>query len=169
MKKHSTLILPVTIIFTIFLNLRATSQNAVVTVGGEVEKPLQLNAETIKKMNHVTVTGVSHADHKEHMYSGIPLFDIIKESGAIPGNKLKGKYLAKYVLIKGADGYQVVIGLPEIDTAFTDKVIILADEEDGKALSPDFGPYQIVIPGDKKPARCVWHVVSINILTAKLN
>lgn len=169
MKKHSTLILQITIVFTMFLNLRAISQNAVITVGGEVEKPLQLDARTIKKMNHVTVKGISHADHKEHTYRGIPLSEIIRKSGAIPGNQLRGKYLAKYVLIKGADGYQAVIALPEIDTAFTDKVIILADEEDGKALSTDVGPYQIVVPGDKKPARCIWHVVSINILTAKLN
>jgi hypothetical protein len=46
---------------------------------------------------------------------------------------------------------------------------ILADEEDGKTLSPDVGPFQIVVPGDKRPARSVWPVVSINILTAKLN
>ena len=169
MKKYGSLILPVTIIFTIFLNLPANSQNAIVIVGGEVEKPLQLDAGTIKKMNHVKVTSISHSDHKTHIYSGIPLSDIIRESGAIPGNQLRGKYLAKYVLIKGADGYQAVIALPEIDTAFTDEVIILADEEDGKALSPDVGPFQIVVPGDKRPARSVWHVVSITILTAKLD
>src|SRR5450432_2520182 len=165
MKKRPALILLFTIIFAIILNHTAISQNAVVTVGGDVEKTLQLDPETIKKMNHVTVKGISHADHKEHRYSGIPLSEIIRESGAIPGNQLRGKYLAKYVLIKGIDGYLAVIALPEIDTAFTDKVIILADEEDGKALSPDVGPYQIVVPGDKKPARGVWHVVSINILT----
>jgi len=145
MKKQSTLIL-LFILFTIFLRHAAISQNAVVTVGGEVEKPFQLDAETIKKMNHVTVTGISHADHKEHLYRGIPLSDIIRECEAIPGNQLKGKYLAKYVLVKGADGYQAVIALPEIDTAFTDKVIILADEEDGKALPTDVGPFQIVVP-----------------------
>ena len=131
MKKHDTLILLFTISFIIFLNLQAICQNAVVTVGGEVEEQLQLDAGTIKKMNHVNVSGISHSDHKAHIYSGIPLADIIRKSGAIPGNLLRGKYLAKYVLIKGADGYQAVIALPEIDTAFTDKIIILADEEDG--------------------------------------
>ena len=167
MKTYETLILLFAV--TIFLNLRATSQNVVVTVGGEVEKPLQLDAETIKKMNHVSVTAVSHSDHKEHSYSGIPLSVIIRESGAVPGNQLRGKYLAKYVLVSGADGYNAVIALPEIDTAFTDKVIILADEEDNKALSPDAGPFQLIVSGDKRPARSVWHVVSINILSAKLN
>jgi hypothetical protein len=136
-----TLILVFTITFTIFLNLRAISQNAVVTVGGEVEKPQQLDAGAIKKMNHVNVKCVSHEDHKEHTYSGILLAEIIRESGAIPGNQLKGKYLSKYVLIVGADGYQAVIALPETDTSYTDKVIILADTEDGKALSADVGPF----------------------------
>jgi hypothetical protein len=81
--------------------------------------------------------------------SGVPLSVIIRESGAIPGNQLRGKYLAKYVLISGADGYNTVIALPEIDTAFTDKVIILADKEDGKTLSPDVWPFQIVVPDIK--------------------
>ncbi|MEP6950951.1 MAG: hypothetical protein ABI863_16815 [Ginsengibacter sp.] len=120
-------------------------------------------------MNHVSIKAISHSDHKEHSYSGIPLSVIISESGAIPGNQLRGKYLAKYVLVGGSDGYNAVIALPEIDTAFTGKVIILADEEDGKALSANVGPFQLVVPGDKRPARSVWHVVSINILSAKLN
>lgn len=113
------------------------------------------------------IKAISHSDHKEHVYSGIPLYEIIKEAGAIPGNQLKGKYLAKYVLIKASDGYQAVIALPEIDTAFTDKVIILVDKEDDKALPPNDGPFKIIVPGDKRPARCVRQVVAINILSAK--
>ena len=94
---------------------------------------------------------------------------IITECGAVPGNQLRGKYLAKYILVSGSDGYNAVIALAEADTAFTDKVIILADEEDGKALSANVGPFQLIVPGDKRPARSVWHVTSINILSAKLN
>ena len=109
MKKHNILILLFTIIFALFLNLRAISQNAVVTVGGEVEKPLQLDAETIKKMNHVNVKGISHADHREHIYGGIPLSVIIRECRAIPGNQLRGKYLAKYVLIEEAKASRAFI------------------------------------------------------------
>lgn len=166
MNKQSPLIILSVIICTGF-QIQAFGQNGVVTVGGEVEKPLKLDSNTIQKMKHVTVKAVAHADHKLHEYSGIPLSEIIKESGAISGNQLKGKYLAKYVLVKAADGYQAVIALPETDSAFTDKVIILADREDGASLPQNAGPFQIIVPGDKRPARCVRQVVAINILSAK--
>jgi DMSO/TMAO reductase YedYZ molybdopterin-dependent catalytic subunit len=168
MKKHIALILYVTVLFA-FIHCRAFSQNATVAVVGEVEKPLLLDAAYFKKMPRVTVRRIAHFDHKEHTYTGIPLSEIIRECGAIPNNELKGKSLSKYVLIKAGDGYQAVIALPEIDTAFTDKVIILADMADGKPLPPDVGPFQIIVPGDKRPARCVRQVISINILSAKLN
>lgn len=167
MKKHFTLIILFRIIFLTFSSLPAVSQSPFVTVSGEVEKPLRLDAETILKMKRANITSISHSDHKQHLYSGILLSDIIKESGAIPGNQLKGKYLAKYILIKAADNYQAVIALPETDTAFTDKIIILADKKDGKALPPDVGPFQIIVGGDKRPARCVRQVTAINILSAK--
>lgn len=167
MNQKNTFVRLFVTMLTVFPHLQALTQNAVVTIGGEVEKPLKLDAAAMQQMKQVHVQAVAHKDQKQHDYSGVPLSEIIKESGAIPGNQLKGAYLAKYVLVKASDGYQAVIALPEIDTAFTDEIIILADKEDGKPLSAEAGPFQIIVPRDKKAARCVRKVVAINVLSAK--
>jgi len=47
----------------------------------------------------------------------------------------------------------VVIALPELDPAFTDKQIVLALARDGKPLDAKEGPYRLVIPDEKRMAR----------------
>lgn len=154
---------------TFLFSQTTIAQNNSITVGGEVTNHLKIDAAKFAGMKHLNVTAISHFDHKPHEYSGVPLYEIIMASGAIPDNKLKGKYLAKYVLITGADGYKSVISLAEIDSSFTDKIIVLANMVDGKPIKKESGPFQIVVPGDKKPARCVRNVTTINVYTAKEN
>jgi hypothetical protein len=43
----------------------------------------------------------------------------------------------------------VVIALPELDPAFTDKQILLVFLRNGKPLDGKEGPYRIVIPDEK--------------------
>jgi hypothetical protein len=66
---------------------------------------------------------------------------------------LSGKRLASCLLVEAADGYRVVIALPEIDPAFTNKQILLAFLRDGKPLDQKEEPYRIVIPDEKRMAR----------------
>lgn len=142
----------------------AQTAPAAVSIKGEVTKPFTINAST--KLKQVTVKGTGH-DGKEHEYTGYLLSDIITEAGGIPNNQLRGKALARYVLIKAADGYQAVIAMAEFNPEFNDKQIILADQEDGKALPAANGPYQVIIPGEKKWGRWVRMVTEIVVLTAK--
>lgn len=146
--------------------VKAQAQNTQVAVEGDVVKPFRINAASFAGMKRTTVKAVAH-DKKEHVYSGISLYDILAKAEAVPNNKLSGKLLAKYVLISATDNYQVVIALPEFDPAFSEQAIILADKEDGKSLDTNFGPYQLIVPKDKKPARCVRQVTSIDVQTAK--
>jgi len=55
--------------------------------------------------------------------------------------------------------------LPEIDPAFTDRVIILADRRDGGPLTDKEGPWQVVVPGEKRQARWVRQVVALTVRT----
>jgi hypothetical protein len=54
--------------------------------------------------------------------------------------------------------------LPEIDSAFTDKPIILAFLKDGKSLDDKEGPYRIVIPDEKRMARWVRQVTALKVV-----
>ncbi len=51
----------------------------------------------------------------------------------------------------------------EFDPAFTDRVSLLADTKDGQALSGSAAPFQLVLDGEKRPARWVRQVVSIEV------
>ena len=94
-------------------------------------------------------------DGTEIEYEGVPLREILKKAGAPIGDKLRGKALASYVVAKAHDGYQVVFTLGEIDQAFGNEQIIVADKRDGKPLFGYQGPYRLVCPKDKAGARSV--------------
>ncbi len=137
-----------------------------IKVEGEVTHPLQLSVADLAKMRRVAVKAADR-DGKEHQFSGIPLADILQLAGVTMGGQLRGENMAKYLLVKSADGYEVVFSLPELDSAFTDRVIILADQADGSPLPANKGPFRIVVPGEKKPARWIWQVTALVVRFAK--
>jgi hypothetical protein len=67
-------------------------------------------------------------------------------------------------LVEAADGYRVVIALPEIDPAFTDRQVVLAFLKDGKPLETKEGPYRLIIPDEKRMARWVRQVTTLKIV-----
>jgi hypothetical protein len=45
--------------------------------------------------------------------------------------------------------------------------VILADESEGRPLPAGKGPFRIVVPGEKKPARSSFQVTELTIRFAK--
>jgi hypothetical protein len=86
-------------------------------------------------------------------FEGVTLKSVLEKAGVGFGETLRGKRLASCLVAEATDGYRVVIALPEMDPAFTDKQIILAFLKNGKPLDEKEGPYRIVIPDEKRPAR----------------
>lgn len=89
---------------------------------------------------------------------------MLEKGGITFGESLRGRRLSSCLLIEAADGYRVVIALPEIDPAFTDKQIVLAFLENDKPLDAKTGPYRIVIPDEKRMARWVRQVTTLKIV-----
>jgi DMSO/TMAO reductase YedYZ molybdopterin-dependent catalytic subunit len=144
----------------------ASDQAQILSVSGEVTTPLELKKEDFAAYKPVTHK-VKDRDNKEHEFKGVALIEILEKAGVTTGGKLRGENLAKYILIKAADGYEVVYSLPEIDPEFTDQVIMVATEKDGQPLPAGEGPFRIITPNDKKQARWVREVRSIKILFSK--
>jgi hypothetical protein len=122
----------------------------------------KLTAADIAAMPHEKATVTIHG--KEINFEGVPLRLILEKGGVTFGESLRGKRLASCLLVEAADGYRAVIALPEIDPGFTDHVILLADKTDGHPLSKEESPFRIVIPGEKRPARCVRQVTALKIV-----
>jgi hypothetical protein len=93
----------------------------------------------------------------------VPLVELLKTAGVKFGQDLRGPALATYLVVEAADGYRAVFALPELDPAFTDRVILLADRRDGKPLDEREGPLRIVVPGEKRAARWVRQVVALKV------
>jgi hypothetical protein len=82
------------------------------------------------------------------------------------GEKLRGSQLSKFLLVQAADGYRALFALPELDPAFTDAVVPLADRRDGQPLAPSEGPLRLVVANEKRQARWVRQVKVLSVLQA---
>ncbi len=88
----------------------------------------------------------------------------MKLAGVKLGEQLRGKELALFLVVGATDGYRAVFALPELDHAFTDRIILLADRRDGKPLFEKEGPLPIVVPDEKREVR---QVISFTIRRAE--
>lgn len=156
-----------TLILVLTLSVRAFAQHAqTLSVTGEVATPLTLTRQDLSAFKSVT-TQVKDHDNQLHEFKGVALFEVLEKAGVTTGSKLRGKNMAKYLLIGAADGYEVVYSLPEIDPEFTDQVVLLALEKDGKPLPTEEGTFRLIAPQDKKQARWVREVRTIEVRFAK--
>ncbi|HEY7182539.1 MAG TPA: molybdopterin-dependent oxidoreductase [Blastocatellia bacterium] len=136
------------------------------SVGGEVENPIKLTAADLAKLPRRSVRAKDH-DGKESEFEGSPLIEVLKLAGVKFGEGLRGKNLALYLVVEASDGYRAVYALPELDPAYTDKVVMLVDKRDGKALDAKEGPLRIVVPDEKMHARWVRQVTGLVVKRAQ--
>jgi DMSO/TMAO reductase YedYZ molybdopterin-dependent catalytic subunit len=116
----------------------------------------------IEALPHVKVT--TGASAASTTFEGVPLRAVLERAGVGFGETLKGKRMASCLLVEAADGYRVVIALPELDPAFTDKQVILAFLKNSKPLDDKEGPYRIVIPDERRMARWARQVTTLKVV-----
>jgi len=142
------------------------SAPVLLTVGGEVTQPLKMTGEDFAKLPHRTINAKDH-EGKATTFEGVELSEILKLAGVKSGEALRGKELALFLVAEATDGYRAVFALPELDHAFTDRVVIVADKRDGKPLPEKEGPLRLVVPDEKREARWVRQVISLTIRRAQ--
>jgi DMSO/TMAO reductase YedYZ molybdopterin-dependent catalytic subunit len=136
-------------------------------VGGAVQTPLTLTVADLKQMPRKTLTVTNPHSQKKETYEGVALEEILRKAGAPNGEKMRGPAMATYVLAEASDNYRVVFSLAEIDSGILDSEIIVADTMDGAPLSEKEGPFKIVAPHEKRPARWIRMVTAITLIQAK--
>ncbi len=122
---------------------------------------------TLSEYPQTTVTVFDPHTKTNETYSGVPLVDLLAKLGTPHGKDLMGKVLADYVVATGADGYESVVALGEIDPEFHPGVVLVADGMDGKPLDAKAGPFRLVVSEDKRPARSVRNLVRVELRTAE--
>jgi DMSO/TMAO reductase YedYZ molybdopterin-dependent catalytic subunit len=141
------------------------SSGATLQIRGDVEQPLKLGAGDLAKLPRRAVQAKDH-DGSLVKYEGVALVEVLKLAGVPFGDLLKGRNLTKYLLVEAADAYQVVFALPELDPAYTDRVVLLADRRDGKPLAHSEGAFRLVVPDEKMPARWIRQITTLTVIRA---
>ena len=120
---------------------------------------------TLADLEQLSKQDVTAKDHKgEHAkYTGVLVADVLKQAEVKLGGQLRGKLLANYLLVEASDNYRVVFSLPEIDPESTDAVALLAYSRNAVPLDAAHGPFQIVVPAEKRHARWVKRVVRLTV------
>ncbi len=142
----------------------STPANTAVTVKGEDGKTESFDAAALGKLPQHEVRAEAHG--KTVTCRGPTLSDVLAKVGAPQGEALRGKALGLYVKVSARDDYRVVYALAELDTASHADVPILTTHCDGADLDDKEGPFRVIYPGEKRPARWVRQVSSIELLRA---
>ncbi|MFZ1886828.1 MAG: molybdopterin-dependent oxidoreductase [Candidatus Binataceae bacterium] len=143
----------------------AAPASATLTVDGEIAHPQTFDESVLAAMPQVTVH-VTTEKGVPATYTGVPLSEILERAGAPLGKALRGKQMTLYLIVTASDGYRALFALAELDPAYTDKVVILADRRDGHPLDASEGPLRFVVPGEKRHARWVRGVTTLSVRRA---
>jgi len=140
------------------------AERAAIRISGVGLKSLTLSPADLDKMPRKTIKAVDH--DTPVTFEGWLVGDLLKKAGFTFGQHFRGPRMADYLTVTSAEGYRVVFALPELDAEFSDRVVLLADKENGKPLSGRDGPYRIIVSDEKKHARWVRNVALINVATS---
>jgi DMSO/TMAO reductase YedYZ molybdopterin-dependent catalytic subunit len=133
------------------------------SISGDVEKPLTLSLSDLDAMPQKTYAA-SPRDGKPQSYQGVLLSELLNRAGAAQGSKLRGGAMATYVLAQGSDNYRVIFSIAELDSDFQDSQVLVADKLNDAPLG-EAGPFRLIVPQDKRPARWVRNLVAIKVVT----
>ena len=103
---------------------------------------------------------------KAQTFQGPRLAYALRAAGVPMGARLHGDPLMAYLVVTGADGFQAVYSLAEVDGDFHEGAAILADAVDGEKLPDKQAPWRLVLTGDKKSWRSVYAVTRIEVKSA---
>ena len=133
-------------------------------VKGDVGHELQLTAAEIHDLPHAEVTATDGHSGQKITFRGVWLSELLSRAGVPLGENLRGKELTTYIVAGAADGYRVVLSIAEGDSSLSGAEVLIADSADGKALDEKTGPLRLVVPHDKRPARWVRQLTTVQVV-----
>ena len=156
-----------------FISVRIPALPAAITVptdgrlsvDGQVLNPLNLSIEAIKQNyadQTLDVTYLSDTDTIKVSFTGVKLWDILSAAQPNLNADVNNDKLRLYIVATGSNGYQVVIAWGEIDPEFGNQNVLVAYEQDGKALDG----LRLVVPGDAHAGRYVSGLVNLSLQDA---
>jgi len=145
---------------------RGAEPETALIVRNEEGRETKLTLSQLAKLPQVSVRAKDEKGN-EAVWEGTALHAVLNAAGVKLGEAIRGAALANYLVAEAADGYRVVFTLPEVDPAFTDLIFLLADRRNEQPMGDYEGRLRIVVPHEKRHARWVRKVVSLNLQRAR--
>lgn len=147
---------------------QATAQSSAtatpsLTLIGLDGKARTLSVAQLQALPQVEVAD-SSAETGRLLFSGPTLRSVVSLVGAPQGHELRGPSMTIVVVAEASDGYKVVYALAELDEQFGARTAIVALSENGRALSPRYGPFRIAIQGEAHRARWIRQLTVLRLL-----
>jgi len=134
----------------------------VVTVGGQVRRPVRLTVADLRhrwKPHVEKVSFGSEAGTQHHTYRGALLSDVLTSAKPRFDPDVHNDALRFAVRVGATDDYAAVVAWGEIDPSFGNTPVLLAVSEDGQRLTRP----RLVVPGDVKGGRYVSDVNTVRL------
>jgi DMSO/TMAO reductase YedYZ molybdopterin-dependent catalytic subunit len=148
---------------------QSTATPAELRISGAVSSPLVLTLSDLKKLPRKTLSVMNPHNKKTETYEGVLVEELLHRAGVPQGEQLRGPSMAIYVIAEAEDGYRVVFSLAELDSGILDSEVMVADTMDGAPLAAKQGPFRLVAPHEKRPARLVRMLKSITVVSTAVH
>ena len=113
----------------------------------------KLPQQTVKVTDHGTPA----------TFEGVLLTDVLAKVDLPVGEKFHSTGASYCMVVEAKDGYRARFAWAELDSTFMEKFVYVVTKRDGKPLSEKDGPFQLVVPGEKRSARWVRQVTALKI------
>jgi hypothetical protein len=147
--------------------LPTSAKDSLTLLASPYHIPMGISAADLKAMPHITLTMHNPHTNAGETYSGVRLADLLSKMNASLGSELHGEPLASYIVATGSDGYEAVLALAEVDPTFHPGEVIVADTMNRQPLDAHNGPFKLVVSEDKRPARAVRNLTTIELKSTR--
>ncbi len=149
---------------TIARTVPAQEPAAVLSVRGDLQKPVQWSADELKSKFAAQVKEIKFMggmDKSTHVGTGVPLLALIQGVALKTDSAVKHHDLKFLVVVEAHDGYRVMFSLAELMPQGGNAEAWLLWNVDGKPLSGKELPFRLVVPTDKAGDRAIFGVTQI--------
>jgi len=128
------------------------AQGPVLTLEGQVRRPGPRDTTALARFGADTLTHAVRGTPAR--FRGVLLWRLLTEAGLATDSTVKNDALRKVVVASAPDGYRIVFSVGELDPGLGGTGVLVAWERDGELLG-ERGPFQLIVPGDRRPARSI--------------
>jgi len=136
-----------------------------VELTGLVQNPKTFTRDALAAYPSITLTVSFGAGQgfQTGRYTGVLLWDLLKEAEVQVDPARNNDKLRKHVVVTGSDGYDAIYSMGELDPDFGGQIVMIAYARDGQPLGPGEGMARAVVDSDKRGGRAVSNLVRIEV------